>query len=84
MMSAYAYNAETSRRPADVELIRRTAEAVGAELQPRCVILFGSRARGEHRPNSDVDLAIIVGPSQLDARQRHERQCARSRGSRWS
>jgi predicted nucleotidyltransferase len=25
------------------------------------VIMFGSRARGDHRPDSDLDLAIVVG-----------------------
>ncbi|MBN1773615.1 MAG: nucleotidyltransferase domain-containing protein [Deltaproteobacteria bacterium] len=27
-------------------------------LQPRRVILFGSRARGDHMPKSDIDLAV--------------------------
>jgi predicted NBD/HSP70 family sugar kinase len=28
-------------------------------LHPRAIILFGSRARGEHRPESDYDLLVI-------------------------
>lgn len=35
------------------------AKAVQSELPADTVILFGSRARGDHRPNSDVDLMII-------------------------
>jgi predicted nucleotidyltransferase len=35
------------------------ARAVQSALAPDKVILFGSRARGDHRPNSDVDLLII-------------------------
>jgi uncharacterized protein len=31
-----------------------------AALQPRKVILFGSRARGDHRPDSDYDLLLVV------------------------
>lgn len=40
------------------------AKAVQSELTEDTVILFGSRARGDHRPNSDVDLLIIseAGP----------------------
>ena len=36
-------------------IVQRIAEAV----QPRKVILFGSRARGDAHPDSDVDLLII-------------------------
>ena len=41
------------------------ARAVQSAVAPDTVILFGSRARGDHRPNSDVDLLIISesGPS---------------------
>ncbi len=35
------------------------ARAVQSEMAPDTVILFGSRARGDHRPNSDVDLLIV-------------------------
>ena len=37
------------------ELVQRLVEA----LHPDRIILFGSRARGDHRPDSDVDLLII-------------------------
>jgi uncharacterized protein len=40
----------------------RLEEAVGRlvdALRPRAIILFGSRARGEHRPESDYDLLVI-------------------------
>jgi len=30
-------------------------------VSPDTVILFGSRARGDHRPNSDLDLLIVCG-----------------------
>lgn len=35
------------------------AKAVQSQMPADTVILFGSRARGDHRPNSDVDLMII-------------------------
>ena len=43
------------------EAIRAIGEAVGLALGARCVILFGSRARGDHKAHSDVDLAVIMG-----------------------
>lgn len=43
------------------------AKAAQQAVSPDTVILFGSRARGDHRPNSDLDLLIVcvddtVGP----------------------
>jgi uncharacterized protein len=35
-------------------------DPVVAYFQPRRVILFGSRARGNARPDSDIDLLVIV------------------------
>lgn len=37
------------------EIVRRLVEAV----DPDRIILFGSRARGDPRPDSDVDLLIV-------------------------
>ena len=39
---------------------RAVAEAVYAAVRPVAVILFGSRARGDYREDSDVDLLIIT------------------------
>ena len=38
--------------------VARAAQAAAPEAT---VILFGSRARGDHRPDSDVDLMVIAG-----------------------
>jgi predicted nucleotidyltransferase len=38
------------------ELVRRIVEAV----QPRRIILFGSAARGQLRPHSDLDVLVIM------------------------
>lgn len=64
--------ATPSESVADAELVREIAGAVGNELAARCVILFGSRARGDHRADSDVDLAVIVPQGDLDAQQRYD------------
>jgi hypothetical protein len=37
------------------EAVSRLVEA----LHPRAIILFGSRARGTHRPESDYDLLVV-------------------------
>ncbi len=33
---------------------------VAEEYEPTGAVLFGSRARGDHRSNSDVDLAVLL------------------------
>ena len=43
--------------------IRAIGAAVGKALEARCVLLFGSRARGDHKSHSDVDLAVILADS---------------------
>ena len=44
------------------------ARAVSETVHPDRVILFGSRARGDFRPDSDIDLLIVTGPGPLDQR----------------
>ena len=39
--------------------IRRIADTIIDEYQPDKIILFGSRARGEARPNSDIDILVV-------------------------
>ena len=56
----------------DADAVRRSASAAGSAIDARCVILFGSRARGDHRHNSDLDLAIVAAEAELDAQQRHD------------
>lgn len=42
------------------EMVRRLVEAI----DPDRIILFGSRARGDARPDSDVDLLVIKDSSE--------------------
>lgn len=46
------------------------AQAVVDAVHPEKVILFGSRARGETQPHSDIDLAIIEAEDFDDNRTR--------------
>ncbi len=48
------------------EIVRRVVEVA----QPEQIILFGSAARGEMRPNSDVDLLVVKANA-------HRRQLAK-------
>ena len=44
-------------------LVERIVERIVDAIHPRQVILFGSRARGEGGPESDVDLLVVYdGP----------------------
>lgn len=42
-----------------VKAVERLKRALGAEIPIERVLLFGSRARGDARPNSDVDLILV-------------------------
>jgi predicted nucleotidyltransferase len=43
----------------EAEVLRRMIDILVREADPEAIILFGSRARGDARPDSDVDLLII-------------------------
>jgi predicted nucleotidyltransferase len=45
------------------EVVRRLVEA----LDPLAIYLFGSRARGTARPDSDFDLMVITRPEDREA-----------------
>jgi len=48
------------RRRIPQRAIRAVTERVVDEFSPRRVVLFGSYARGSPRPESDVDLLVIM------------------------
>lgn len=41
------------------ELIAQMAAAIVREVDPEAVVLFGSHARGQAGPDSDVDLLVV-------------------------
>ena len=45
----------------DVALIQSIRE-IGQNYAIEQIVLFGSRARGDHRPTSDIDLAVFILP----------------------
>lgn len=46
------------------DLLERVTRTIVEKFHPRRVILFGSRARGEARPDSDIDLLIEMETTQ--------------------
>ena len=50
------------RRPDIVDRIREEAHKMSSEVQ---TILYGSEARGDARPDSDIDLLILVNKDKL-------------------
>ncbi len=40
-------------------LLHQMVETIVREVSPKTIILFGSRARGDARPDSDVDFLIV-------------------------
>src|SRR6266403_2081481 len=43
--------------------IQALADKIAREVHPEKIILFGSHARSDARPNSDVDLLVIMPPN---------------------
>lgn len=58
------------------ETLARCLEAMNRVMPLRAVYLFGSHARGDARPDSDVDLCIVAdgAAKQLDAAQSFRRE----------
>ena len=67
-MSARVDDKRLSEDPILQEIVRRIVEVAN----PDRIILFGSRARGDARPDSDYDI-LIIGPS--DEKSAYRRVC---------
>lgn len=57
------------RRTEIVDMIRSTLKQVAPNAQ---TILYGSEARGDARPDSDIDLLILIDEPQLPPEREHE------------
>ena len=51
-------------------VIARMVRTIVAAVDPDQVILFGSRARGDYKPSSDVDFVVIQGSHRSTSRTR--------------
>ena len=66
-------DSEFPDQPADPSLdpaVRAIAQRVVSVASPECIYVFGSRARGDSEPDSDLDLLIVVADPVGDRRQR--------------
>ena len=55
--------------------IQALADKIAREFHPQKIVLFGSHARGDARPDSDVDLLVIMDSDQHPARAAAEVTC---------
>lgn len=53
-------------------LLGKMVQAIVEEVDPEQVILFGSRARGDEREHSDVDLIVVEAEPFGPERSRHK------------
>lgn len=58
--------------PVTERLLGEMVQAIVAEVDPEQVILFGSRARGDEREHSDVDLIVVEAEPFGPERSRHK------------
>ena len=59
----YAFGSGSMNPPSD-DLIGDVVRRIVETAQPEKIILFGSRARGDARPNSDFDILVIKESSE--------------------
>ncbi len=43
----------------DPAILPKIVERIKRVSKPQRIVLFGSRARGDHRPDSDIDILVI-------------------------
>jgi predicted nucleotidyltransferase len=60
-MGSRATHPARAADPIDLDLVRRFRERLRDRIRVDRLLVFGSRARGTHRPDSDYDL-IVVSP----------------------
>lgn len=54
------------------ELLPEIVSRLRAAISPRCIYLFGSRANGAGRPDSDIDLLAVIDGSPAEANEREK------------
>ena len=58
--------------PITERLLGEMVQAIVSEVDPEQVILFGSRARGDERESSDIDLIVVEAEPFGPERSRHK------------
>lgn len=70
----------TGRFATEEEALDAVVDRLVTALKPEEVWLFGSRARGDHRPESDFDVLVVTGRRDGSAADDYERAYAPVRG----
>jgi hypothetical protein len=60
----YGSRPNTGRYASEEEALAAVVARLVEELDPQAIWLFGSRARGDHRPDSDFDLLVVAKEGQ--------------------
>jgi len=68
-MSAITVSNVNERRRIPMQAIRDVVKQIADKFDPHKIILFGSYAHGKPRPESDVDLLVIMDSSLPDRQQ---------------
>jgi len=63
-------------QPISETMIQELVATIVREVNPEAVILFGSQARGDARPDSDVDV-LIIDPEPFTPRHSRRQETAR-------
>ncbi|MDE0624884.1 MAG: nucleotidyltransferase domain-containing protein [Bryobacterales bacterium] len=64
-------------RPVTGAVVKRVVRAIVGAIDPEQIILFGSRARGAHGMDSDIDL-LVVQSEPFDAARSRYRESVRA------
>lgn len=64
------------------QIVRNVVDATVAAVGPERIILFGSRARGDARPDSDLDLLVVAGDS-FSAQRTRQSELRKIRRALW-
>jgi predicted nucleotidyltransferase len=61
-------------------LLERLHQGIASLSEVRLAVLFGSTARGQARPQSDVDLGVLLDPDTPDVRLKAETELGKAAG----
>jgi predicted nucleotidyltransferase len=65
--------ANTGPFSSEDEALRVVVDRLGEAIRPESIWLFGSRARGTHRPDSDFDLLVVTRVADGEAGRDYDR-----------
>jgi Predicted nucleotidyltransferases len=69
MITFFSVPTVDKRKQIPSEVIRELAERIAAKFHPQKIILFGSYAYGQPRPESDIDILVLMDSSLRENQQ---------------